>query len=120
MTSDGEFAHRVISPKSGIDKIYDATVEGCLSPEDVERFREGLVLGDGTECLPAGLTIMSGNRCLVTVQEGKYHQVRRMFAAVGNHVETLKREAIGPVVLDQTLGKGGWRYLTEEEVAALS
>ena len=64
--------------------------------------------------------VIDGDSVLISIGEGLYHQVRRMFAAVGNHVETLKREAIGPVVLDQTLGKGGWRYLTEEEVAALS
>jgi 16S rRNA pseudouridine516 synthase len=63
---------------------------------------------------------VDGDSVLISIGEGLYHQVRRMFAAVGNHVETLKREAIGPVVLDSTLGKGGWRYMTEEEVASLT
>ena len=119
MTSDGEFAHRFISPKSGIDKVYDATVEGCLSPEDVERFRKGLVLGDGTECLPAGLTILSGNRCLVTVQEGKYHQVRRMLAAVGKPVKTLRRISVGPLQLEPGSDEGCYRELTDEELCIL-
>ena len=80
LTDDGDFAHRVISPGSHVNKIYLAEVEGTLLPETVLRFREGIVLKDGTECLPAKLEILRERTCLVTVQEGKYHQVRRMLA----------------------------------------
>ena len=86
LTDDGDFAHRVISPGSHVNKIYLAEVEGTLLPETVLRFREGIVLKDGTECLPAKLEILRERTCLVTVQEGKYHQVRRMLAAAGNPV----------------------------------
>ena len=119
LTNDGEFAHRVISPKSGINKIYHARVDGTLSPADAERFREGLLLGDGTRCLPAELEILNDSECLVTVQEGKYHQVRRMLAAVGKPVVTLRRLSIGPLELDSGLGEGRYRNLSEDELCIM-
>ncbi|MBQ9663212.1 MAG: rRNA pseudouridine synthase [Oscillospiraceae bacterium] len=119
ITNDGEFAHRVISPKSGLAKVYRATVEGSLTPEDVERFRNGIVLADGTKCLPAGLEILSEGECLVTVREGKYHQVRRMLAAVGKPVLTLRRLSVGPLSLDPALAPGGYRELSEEDLCTL-
>ena len=87
-TDDGDFAHRVISPKSGIWKTYEAQVEGVLSSSDITCFAEGVCLKDGTRCRPAKLQLLGPDRCLVTVQEGKYHQVRRMLAAVGKPVRT--------------------------------
>ena len=93
-TDDGDFAHRVISPKSGIWKTYEAQVEGVLSSSDITCFAEGVCLKDGTRCRPAKLQLLGPDRCLVTVQEGKYHQVRRMLAAVGKPVRTLRRISV--------------------------
>ena len=117
LTNDGDFAHRVISPGSRVNKIYLAEVEGTLLPETVLRFREGIVLKDGTECLPAKLEILRERTCLVTVQEGKYHQVRRMLAAAGNPVVTLRRLQIGALRLPDNSEPGSWRELSEEEKA---
>ena len=119
VTNDGTFAHRVIAPASGIDKVYAATVEGTPTEEDAARFREGLELSDGTRCLPAELVVTGGNECLVTVQEGKYHQVRRMLAAVGKPVKTLCRISLGGIELDQSLEPGQYRELTEYELCIL-
>lgn len=117
LTDDGDFAHRVISPGSHVNKVYLAEVEGALLPETALRFREGIVLKDGTECLPAELEILRANTCLVTVQEGKYHQVRRMLAAAGNPVVTLRRLQIGALRLPDNSEPGSWRELSEEEKA---
>ena len=119
LTNDGEFAHRVISPKYAVPKVYLATVEHPLEPGDPERFRNGLVLADGTQCLPAGLEILSEFDCLVTVQEGKYHQVRRMLAAVGKPVLTLRRLSVGPLQVEPGPGAGRYRELTKEELCIM-
>ena len=119
LTNDGEFAHRVISPKYAVEKVYRATVERPLDPMDPGRFREGLVLGDGTRCLPAGLELLGDCDCLVTVQEGKYHQVRRMLAAVGKPVLSLRRLSVGPLQVEPGPGAGHWRELTEEELCIM-
>ena len=81
LTNDGDFAHRVISPKSGIEKLYYAEVDGVPDETDVMAFEAGLILGDGTKCLPAKLVPLGENRCHVIVMEGKYHQVKRMLAS---------------------------------------
>ena len=119
LTNDGEFAHRVISPKYAVPKIYHATVEQPLEPKDPGRFQNGLVLADGTKCLPAGLKILGEFDCLVTVQEGKYHQVRRMLAAVGKPVLTLRRLSVGPLQVEPGPGNGRYRELTEEELCIM-
>ena len=119
LTNDGEFAHRVISPKSGIEKVYYARVDGVLSAQDSERFRDGLVLEDGTHCLPAGLELTAADECLVTVREGKYHQVRRMLAAVEKPVLTLRRLSVGPLGLDPALREGQYRELTDNELCIM-
>ncbi len=116
LTNDGDFAHRVISPKSAVEKCYCASVEGTASEEDAAAFREGLTLRDGTRCLPAGLEILEDGRVLVTVTEGKYHQVRRMLASRGLPVLTLRRLSVGALRLDETLGSGGWKELTQEDL----
>lgn len=115
LTDDGDFAHRVISPGRKVSKVYRAKVEGILRPETAALFREGIVLKDGTVCLPAELQILSGQECLVTVQEGKYHQVRRMLAAAGNPVSALRRIRIGGLSLSEDSQQGTWRELSEEE-----
>lgn len=119
LTNDGDFAHRVISPKSGIWKLYRARVDGKLGPEDVKAFEEGLVLGDGTACLPAKLKILAPGDCLVTVMEGKYHQVKRMLASRGAPVAKLRRLAVGGLKMDERLGPGGFRELENRELDML-
>lgn len=116
LTNDGDFAHRVISPKSGIEKLYLAHVEGEADAEDVKAFKEGIVLADGTRCLPAGLEPLCGGDCLVRVMEGKYHQVKRMLASRGKPVISLRRLAVGELRLDDGLETGGVRELTEADL----
>ena len=119
LTNDGDFAHRVISPKSGIWKLYRAKVDGQLDAGDVEAFEKGLVLGDGTVCRPAGLELLPGGDCLVRVTEGKYHQVKRMLSSRGAPVLMLRRLAIGALKLDEKLGPGGFRELESREIELL-
>lgn len=119
LTDDGELTHRLLSPKYHVDKVYFARVEGTLAEEDTAAFAAGLVLGDGLVCRSAGLEILTANTCLVTLREGKYHQVKRMLAARGKPVVYLKRLSMGPVELDHTLECGRFRPLTGEEVTAL-
>ena len=119
LTNDGEFAHRVISPRYAVSKVYHAMVEQPLEPMDPERFQSGLILADGTKCLPAELEIRGERDCLVTVQEGKYHQVRRMLAAVGKPVVTLRRLSVGPLQVEPGPGIGRYRELTEEELCIM-
>lgn len=119
LTNDGEFAHRVISPKSAVEKCYYAKVDGELNEEDVKAFREGLVLRDGTHCLPAGLELLEPGECLVRVTEGKYHQVRRMLASRGKPVLALRRLSVGTLELDESLGPGGWKELDEKDLCRL-
>ena len=116
LTDDGDFAHRVISPKSGVPKLYEATVEGAATEADVHAFKEGIVLGDGTKCLPATLIPLSGGRVQVEVFEGKYHQVKRMLGSRMLPVRQLKRLKVGTLSLDDSLGEGEYRRLTESEV----
>ena len=119
ITNDGEFAHRVISPKSEIVKTYRACTESPVDDADVEAFRQGIVLADGTQCLPAGLEKLPDGSCLVRVMEGKYHQVKRMTAAVGNRVEMLSRSEFGAFKLPEDLPERSWRWLTAEEAKAV-
>ncbi len=116
LTDDGEFAHRVISPKSCVEKRYYAKVEGEADLSDVKAFEKGIVLADGTHCLPAKLELLGKGECLVTVMEGKYHQVRRMLASRGKPVLELRRLSIGALVLGDELGPGGFRELSAEDL----
>lgn len=116
LTDDGDFAHRVISPRSGVWKLYRAEVDGEPDAGDVLAFERGLTLGDGTRCLPAGLEPLGGGVCLVSVTEGKYHQVKRMLASRGKPVLRLRRLAIGALRLDEALGAGGFRELSEDDL----
>lgn len=117
-TNDGDLAHRILAPKNRIVKTYYAEHLGTATIEDVEAFQQGCSLRDGTECLPAGLEILSQGNCLVRVMEGKYHQVRRMLASRGLPVQYLKRIAEGEVFLgDLPIGKT--RELTEMEITQL-
>ena len=121
LTDDGPLGHALLSPKRHVDKVYLARVDGVVDQSDVEALARGMVLGDGLHCLPAGLEPLEDGRvCLVTLREGKYHQVKRMMAARGKPVTYLKRLSMGPLRLDAALAPGEWRPLTREEVLSLS
>ena len=116
LTNDGDFAHRVISPKAEVEKVYYAKVDGIPDESDVDAFAEGITLRDGLECLPARLTLLGGRECLVTVMEGKYHQVKRMLASRGKPVLELRRLSIGGLSLDGSLKEGEYRELDEADL----
>ncbi len=115
LTNDGSFSHSIISPKRHVAKVYRAAVTGVLDESDIEAFLEGMELGDGTKCMPAQLEIIRPSVGLATVYEGKYHQVKRMFAARGKHVTALHRISIGSLTLDDSLKPGQFRELSAEE-----
>lgn len=120
LTDDGPLAHALLSPKKHVDKVYWARVEGRVDREDTDALAAGMALGDGQRCLPAGLEPLGdGLECLVTLREGKYHQVKRMLAARGKPVLALRRLSMGPLSLDLSLGPGNWRFLTAIEVDTL-
>lgn len=119
LTNDGELAHRLLSPRYHVDKRYLARVDGELSAADTEAFARGMTLGDGLECLPAGLEVLPDRVCIVTLREGKFHQVKRMLAARGAPVLYLKRLSMGPLTLDDSLAAGAYRLLRAEEISAL-
>ena len=123
LTNDGELAHRLLSPKKHVTKIYQARVEGVMTAEDAAAFEKGIVLSDGTECMPARLDILSTTQDESIVQihlkEGKFHQVKRMVKACGKTVVDLQRLTMGPLKLDESLALGESRPLTEEELQSL-
>ena len=119
LTDDGELAHHLLSPRHHVDKVYLAHIEGTVDPSDVEAFARGITLGDGTECLPAKLEGLGEGKCLVTLREGKFHQVKRMLASRGKPVVWLKRLSMGPLVLDEGLLPGQFRLLTAQEAEML-
>ena len=147
ITNDGEMAHRLLSPRHHVDKTYFARVTGTVTEEDILAFREGLVLPDGLECLPAELMIDTASQSSddlvlpgsathdvtfdqndigssvseveVTIREGKFHQIKRMFLALGHEVIYLKRLSMGPLELDPDLAPGEYRRLTPGEIAQL-
>ena len=116
LTNDGPLGHRLLAPKKHVDKVYFVRVEGRLDQEDRRAFRTGMVLGDGLRCLPAELEVLEPpDTGLVTLREGKYHQVKRMLASRGKPVTYLKRLSMGPLRLDPELAPGAWRPLTQGE-----
>lgn len=123
ITNDGELAHQLLSPKKHVDKVYFARVAGALPEDAAQRMAEGMTLRDGTPVLPAELAIdgMDGDETLVrlTIREGKFHQVKRMFEALGCRVTYLKRLSMGPLALDPELPCGAARPLTEQEIQAV-
>ena len=146
LTNDGKLAHFLLSPKRHVDKVYYARVRGRVTKEHVKLFAEGLDIGDEKKTLPAVLEILSEeetarvlrerreggdtesagepeetgeSQVRITIREGRFHQIKRMFGVYGAGVNALHRCAIGPVALDETLAPGAWRPLTEEELAAL-
>lgn len=132
ITDDGALAHKLLSPKKHVDKTYYSLVEGRMTEEDGERFLQGVDIGEKNVTLPARLVILSvkekeessgekvwQSEILLTIHEGKFHQVKRMVEAVGKKVTYLKRISMGPLTLPEELKKGECRPLTEEEIKAL-
>ena len=121
ITDDGDFAHKVISPKYGLDKRYIAELDGEVTEGMVEAFKNGVTLADGTECMPANLEFdkSTPTRATITVKEGKYHQIKRMFGVVGLGVNSLHRESLGCVVLDKSLAPGECKELNDAELYKL-
>lgn len=123
LTNDGDLAHRLLSPKKHVDKVYYARIEGMLPEDAILRMKEGLILSDGTKTRPAELEIVSSGsvepgeltEIRLTIREGKFHQVKRMFETLGCHVVYLKRLSMGPLILDEALAPGEYRPLTEAE-----
>ncbi len=120
MTDDGQTAHRALSPRRHVEKVYSFTCIAPLSPDAEAAFQAGIALGEGEECKPAILS-PDGKRTAgtVTLTEGKYHQIKRMFERLGNKITTLKRETFAGIALDPALAPGEWRELTKEETATL-
>lgn len=123
LTNDGQLAHNLLSPKKHVDKTYFAEVEEEVTENDVKVFAEGILLtNENYKTLPARLEMIESgypSTCYVTIQEGKFHQVKRMFNAVNNEVVYLKRISMGKVKLDEQLNPGEYRHLTNEELELL-
>ncbi|MCD8376796.1 MAG: 16S rRNA pseudouridine(516) synthase [Oscillospiraceae bacterium] len=116
LTNDGALAHRLLSPRAHVDKVYFVRADGPLSREDALAFAAGLTLEDGTVCKSAVLEpLETSGEALITIREGKYHQIKRMLAQRGRRVEYLKRLSMGPLDLDPALVPGQWRFLTPQE-----
>ncbi|NMS90157.1 rRNA pseudouridine synthase [Clostridioides difficile] len=119
LTNDGKLSHRVLSPKKHVPKTYYAKIDGVVTEEDVESFTEGVVLDDGYKTMPSQLNILKSDdesEIELTIHEGKFHQVKRMFESVGKKVVYLKRLSMGNLKLDESLELGEYRELTDEEV----
>lgn len=119
LTNDGQLAHALLSPKKHVPKVYIAQVKHQLHAENIDAFQQGITLDDGYTCLPAQLEILADTTAKITIQEGKFHQIKRMFHACDNQVVTLKRIQMGPLQLDETLAQGAYRALSGEEITAL-
>lgn len=125
LTNDGQLAHRLLSPKKHVDKTYEARISGIVTEEDIREFRTGLDIGDEKPTLPANLEILytdptkTESYVSIVIREGRFHQIKRMFEAVGKEVLYLKRIRMGSLVLDTKLLKGESRELTPEEVKML-
>ena len=121
LTDDGELAHRLMSPKHHVDKRYLICTDAPLTDDDVRAFAEGIVLSDGTRYKSAGLDISEDDpsKAVVTISEGKFHQIKRMVESRRNRVRYLKRLSVGPLMLDPKLEEGMYRELTDEETGLL-
>ena len=120
LTDNGDLGHRLLAPKSHVTKIYRFRSKFPVSEEEAKRFENGLTLEDGYETKPAGIRLEGdGSEGYITLVEGKYHQIKRMLEALDNKITYLERVSFGPLTLDGELERGEWRYLTDEEIAAL-
>jgi 16S rRNA pseudouridine516 synthase len=118
MTDDGALLHKIISPRSNVSKRYDVTLDRALRGDEVKLFASGTMMLEGEDkpLLPAQMEIVSDRRARVTISEGRYHQVRRMFAAVGNHVTALHRDRVGGLALPDDLKAGEYRLLADTDL----
>lgn len=116
ITDDGDFGHKVTSPKSLIEKRYLAELDGKVEEEYIKIFKDGITLADGEECMSAGLEILCDNKAIVSIKEGKYHQIKRMFGVVGLGVNTLQRLSIGKLTLPKNLEEGSVIELDEVQI----
>lgn len=123
ITNDGELAHRLLSPKHHVSKVYFARVDGMITEDMVKQFAKGIEIDEEFTALPAQMKVLQAgeyeSEAELTIYEGKFHQVKRMFEAVGLTVTYLKRLSMGSLILDESLGKGGYRLLTEQELKDL-
>ncbi|MBW9155500.1 rRNA pseudouridine synthase [Clostridium tagluense] len=123
ITNDGELNHKLIAPKNHVDKVYYAEINKFIDEKDISTFKNGVVIDDGYKCMPAILEVLSanenGSEVMVTIQEGKFHQVKRMFESVNKKVVFLRRISFGPLKLDESLSEGQYRELSEEEINSL-
>lgn len=120
LTNDGELAHRLLSPKKHVDKTYEVMLEHPLDREDIRRLESGVSIGGEGLTLPARVEVLKPGQIRLTIQEGRFHQVKRMMLAVGNGVRSLKRVSFGGLELDEGLAPGEYRELTEEEIRVLT
>lgn len=121
ITDDGQWSHKITSPKKECQKRYRVQLSKPIPENAVQRFKEGVQLQNEPKLTkPALLEVLAEKEALLTISEGKYHQVKRMFAAIGNRVIGLHREQIGDIELEQDLSLGEWRYLTDEEVNSIN
>lgn len=119
ITNDGPLTHNLLAPKKHVDKVYFVKVDADIPSDTKARFEEGITLEDGTKTKPANLECINKREAKLTIHEGKFHQVKRMFEAVGVQVIYLKRLSMGPVSLDETLKLGEFRPLTKDEIERL-
>jgi 16S rRNA pseudouridine516 synthase len=122
LTNDGQLAHQLLAPRNHVPKTYYAKVEGLVTTKDITSFEEGVILDDGYQTLPAKLSILQAgpsSEVELTIYEGKFHQVKRMFLVLGKTVTFLQRIAMGPLTLDPSLKPGMYRELSETEVKML-
>ena len=119
ITNDGNLAHRMLSPKSHVDKKYYLKYDGKYNESFIQKFKDGITLDDGYKCMPAEFIDLGDNEAYIIIREGKFHQVKRMMEAVGCNVTFLKRISFGNLVLDESLNEGKWRHLTSEEIESL-
>lgn len=119
LTDDGKLAHQLLSPKKHVDKTYQVRLSRPVTAEDIQLLEKGVEIGDETPTLPAKVCQISEQELLLTIQEGRFHQIKRMAAAVGNEVCYLKRLSMGALSLPEELACGDFRALTEEEIAEL-
>lgn len=123
ITNDGKLNHRLISPRNHVNKVYYAELDKPLGKFDVDKFKKGIVLKDGYKCMPAELNIIesaeNGSRAEVTVQEGKFHQIKKMFDSLGKNVLYLRRIQFGPIKLEDNLEEGEYRELSKDEIESI-
>ncbi len=119
ITNDGDMAHRLLSPKRHVDKTYYVELDGKVTKESAERIMQGVDIGDDKPTLPCQINMLSDSACFITIHEGRYHEIKRMFKTEGRTVNYLKRISMGPMSLDAELEPGEYRSLSQKEIELL-